>query len=46
MGWGEGLDLRELENAQEMQKCPKNFVHDCLKRGGKKKGNFEGVSSL
>ena len=30
MGWGEGLDLCELENAPEMQKCPKYFVHDCL----------------
>ena len=29
VGWGEGLDLRELENTPEMQKCPKTFVHDC-----------------
>ena len=29
VGWGEGLDLCELENAPEMQKCPKTFVHDC-----------------
>ena len=29
VGWGEGLDLNELENAPEMQKCPKTFVHDC-----------------
>ena len=28
-GWGEGLGLCELENAPEMQKCPKTFVHDC-----------------
>ena len=27
--WGEGLDLCELENVPEMQKCPKTFVHDC-----------------
>ena len=29
VGWGEGLDLCELENAPETQKCPKTFVHDC-----------------
>ena len=29
VGWGEGLDLCELENAPEMQKCPKTFVRDC-----------------
>ena len=29
VGWGEGLDLCELENAPEKQKCPKTFVHDC-----------------
>ena len=29
VGRGEGLDLGELENAAEMQKCPKTFVHDC-----------------
>ena len=29
VGWGEGLGLCELENAPEMQKCPKTFVHDC-----------------
>ena len=23
------MDLSELENASEMQKCPKTFVHDC-----------------
>ena len=28
VGWGEGLDLCELENAPETQKCPKTFVHD------------------
>ena len=29
VGWGEELDLYELENAPETQKCPKTFVHDC-----------------
>ena len=29
VGWGEGLDLCELENAPDLQKCPKTFVHDC-----------------
>ena len=29
VGWAEGLDLCELENAPETQKCPKTFVHDC-----------------
>ena len=29
VGWGEGLDLCELENAPETQKCPKTFVLDC-----------------
>ena len=29
VGWGEGLDLCELVNAPEMQKCPKTFVDDC-----------------
>ena len=29
VGWGEGLDLCELENAPEMQKSPKTFVHHC-----------------
>ena len=29
VGWGERLDLCELENAPETQKCPKTFVHDC-----------------
>ena len=28
-GRGGGLDLCELENALETQKCPKTFVHDC-----------------
>ena len=28
-GWREGLDMGELENAPEMQKCPKTFEHDC-----------------
>ena len=27
--WGEGLDLCELENVSDMQKCPKTFVNDC-----------------
>ena len=29
VGGGEGLELYELENAPETQKCPKNFVHEC-----------------
>ena len=29
MRGGGVLDLCELENAPEMQKCPKTFVHDC-----------------
>ena len=29
VGWGEVLDLYELENAPETQKCPKTFVHNC-----------------
>ena len=29
VGWGERLDLCELENAPERKKCPKTFVHDC-----------------
>ena len=29
VGWGERLGLCELENAPEMQKCPKTFVHEC-----------------
>ena len=29
VGRGEGLGLCELENAPEMQKCPKTFAHDC-----------------
>ena len=32
VGWGEGLDLCESENAPEMQKCPKAFVYDCRLR--------------
>ena len=28
VGWGEGLDLCELENAPETQKCPKTAT-DC-----------------
>ena len=31
---GAGLDLCELENAPERQKCPKTFVHDCSLLGG------------
>ena len=44
--WGEGLDLCDLENAPETQMCPKTFVHDCLKEVERKKGSFEGFSSL
>ena len=29
-----GVDLCELENAQEMQKCPKTFVQDCRMLAG------------
>ena len=29
LGGREGLDLCELENALEMQKCPKTFFRDC-----------------
>ena len=29
VGWGEELDLGELENVPEMQKWPKTFVYDC-----------------
>ena len=43
VGWGEGLDLCELENAPEMQKCPKAFVHDCLKKRWEGKRQFWGV---
>ena len=35
VGWGEGLDLCELQNTPEMQKCPKTFVHDCSSRNKK-----------
>ena len=34
LGGGQGLDLRELENAPEMQKCPKTFVQDCRMLAG------------
>ena len=27
------MDLCELEDAPEMQKCPKTFVHDCEMTG-------------
>ena len=43
VGWGEGLDLSELENASEMQKCPKTFVHDCLIKMWEGKRQFWGV---
>ena len=43
VGWGEGLDLCELENAPEMQKCPKTFVHDCLIKRWEEKRQFWGV---
>ena len=29
VGWGEGQGMCELENAPEIQKYPKTFVHDC-----------------
>ena len=29
VGWGEGQGMYELENAPEIQKYPKTFVHDC-----------------
>ena len=29
VGRGKGLDMCELENVPEMQKCPQTFVHDC-----------------
>ena len=28
VGWGEGLGMCKLENAPQMQKCPKTFIHD------------------
>ena len=40
VGGGEGLDLCELENAPETQKCPKTFVHDCLKKRWEEKSQF------
>ena len=43
VGWGEGLYLCELENAPEMQKCPKTFVHDCLIKRWEEKRQFWGV---
>ena len=39
VGWGEGLDLRELENAPETQTCPKTFVYDCRRQ-------YEFIASL
>ena len=36
------MDLCELENTSETQKCPKTFVHDCLKKRWEEKGSFEG----
>ena len=29
VGQGQSLDLCELENTPETQRCPKTFVHDC-----------------
>ena len=46
VGWGEGLDLCELENTTERQKCRKTLVHDCLKKRCEEKGSFEGFLSL
>ena len=43
VGWGEGLDLGELENAPDMQKGPKTFVHDCLIKRWEGKRQFWGV---
>ena len=43
VAWGEGLDLC----APEMQKCPKTFVHDCLKkRWEEKKAIFKLVKGF
>ena len=39
VGWGEGLDLCELENAPETQTCPKTFVYDCRRQ-------YEFIASL
>ena len=41
LGWGEELDLCELENPPEMQKCPK--TDDCLKKRWEEKRQFWGV---
>ena len=43
VGWGEGLDVHELENSPETQKCPKTFVHDCLRKRWEDKMQFWGV---
>ena len=40
VGLEEGLDLCELENAPEMQKCSNTFVHDCLKKKGEENRQF------
>ena len=42
VGWGEGLDLGELEKAPETQKCPKTFVHDCRPKENTKKQCWTG----
>ena len=41
VGWGEGLDLCELENAPETQTCPKIFVHDCSSNNTNVKTNSD-----
>ena len=41
VGWGEGLDLCELENAPETQKYPKTFVHDCSSNNTNVKTNSD-----
>ena len=33
------MDLCELENAPETQKCPKTFVHDCRPKENTQKNN-------
>ena len=41
VGWGEGLDLCELENAPETQTCPKTFVHACSSNNTNVKTNSD-----
>ena len=41
VGWGEGFDLCELENAPETQTCPKTFVHDCSSNNTNVKTNSD-----